>query len=163
VSPRRRRSRRPVRRFDPGPWIGTALTLAVAAGGIGYLASDGGEVVTVERVVDGDTFVTTEGDRVRVLGIDSCERTTPGGPRATAAARELIEGQQVTLGQEPGVDADRYGRELRYVALPDGRDLAELMAAADHTEVYAGRNDASPERVAALRALDGDPTRTCDR
>lgn len=157
-----RRNRRPVRRFDPGPVIGIALTLLVVGGGVAYATGDGGETVVVQRVIDGDTFVTTDGDKVRVLGIDSCERSTAAGPRATAEAETLIARQSVVLTPEPGVDRDYYKRELRYVTLPDGRDFADVMVRADHTSVYAGKNDASSTRVAALQAVDGDPPRACD-
>jgi endonuclease YncB( thermonuclease family) len=118
-----------------------------------------GETVTVTRVIDGDTFVAG-GAKVRVLGIDSCEAGTSGGEQATGTARTMLDGQQVTLRSEPGVDKDKYGRELRYVDLPGGTDFGDLMVGYDHTGVYQGRNDASPEYAAKLRADDADG-RTC--
>jgi len=113
----------------------------------------GGESVTVAKVVDGDTFTLANGDRVRVLGIDSCESDTPGGRDATAAAERLLRGSQVTLTAEPGVDRDRYQRLLRYVVV-DGHDFGEQMVRFDHTGVYAGANDASPAYLATLYASD---------
>lgn len=109
---------------------------------------------TVTRVIDGDTFEVTGAVKVRVLGIDSCESSTPGGARATGAARAAILGQPVGLTAQPGVDVDRHGRQLRYVSYAGG-DFAEMMVRADHTAVYAkGRSDASSAVQARLRSLD---------
>jgi endonuclease YncB( thermonuclease family) len=119
-----------------------------------------GSTTTVSRVIDGDTFVITGGVEVRVLGIDSCEAGTPGGTRATQAARAALLGRSVRLTSQPGVDLDRYGRELRYISTADG-DFAEMMVRADHTAIYSkGHNDASPAVQARLRSLDGNG-RTC--
>jgi endonuclease YncB( thermonuclease family) len=117
-----------------------------------------GQTVTVSRVIDGDTFVAG-GQKIRVLGIDSCEAGTDGGSEATAAAKGLLEGQQVVLRAQPGVDRDRYGRELRYVQTSGG-DYGDYMVGFDHTGVYQGRNDASPAYVAKLRS-DDTTGRTC--
>jgi micrococcal nuclease len=122
------------------------------------VAADDVEAVT--RVVDGDTF-NVGARRIRVLGIDSCESASQAGPVATAQARSLLLGRQVTLTGEAGVDRDRYGRELRYVRLPDGHDFGTVMVAATHTAVYAGHNDANPSYVAPLQATDPNG-RTCD-
>ena len=132
-----------------------APTVSPAAAG-----SSAGTATTVTRVIDGDTFVITGGAKVRVLGVDSCESGTPGGTRATRAAEDAILGQAVRLTTQPGVDLDRYGRELRYVSYSGG-DLAEMLVRADHTAIYTGgRNDASPAVQARLRGLDGNG-RTC--
>jgi micrococcal nuclease len=119
-----------------------------------------GETVTVLQVIDGDSFRLADGHEVRVLGIDSCEAGTPGGTRATQAASAALLGRPVRLTPQPGVDLDRYRRELRYVSTPDG-DFAEMMVRADHTAIYMkGHNDASPAVQARLRSLDGNG-RTC--
>lgn len=121
------------------------------------------EQVVVGRVIDGDSFVVTDGRRVRPMVLDSCERNTPAGPRATADARALLQGRVVTLVREPGApDADRYRRLLRYVTLPDGRDFAEVMLAHDHTGLYLGRSDASRARLERGAAADVD-RRDCTR
>jgi micrococcal nuclease len=140
----------------------TAATSPTAADAVtddASAASDG-STTTVTRVIDGDTFVITGGVEVRVLGIDSCEAGTPGGTRATQAARTALLGRSVRLTPQAGVDLDRYRRELRYVSTPDG-DFAEMMVRGDHTAIYTkGHNDASPAVQARLRSLDANG-RTC--
>ncbi|HWN27789.1 MAG TPA: hypothetical protein VNP37_12550, partial [Actinomycetospora sp.] len=101
-----------------------------------------------------DTFRLASGEEVRVLGIDSCEAGTPGGRRATAAARTRLLAGPVALTAEPGVDRDRCDRLLRYVTV-GGADYASGMVTEDHTAIYtSGRNDASPAVQDTLRRLD---------
>jgi endonuclease YncB( thermonuclease family) len=111
--------------------------------------------VTVSRIIDGDTFELADGRDVRVLGIDSCEANTPGGREATAAAYAL-QGGDVILTTEPGVDTDRYDRLLRYVQVGSAGDFGEYMVRYDHTGVYQGHSDASPEYIQRLYAADLD-------
>jgi endonuclease YncB( thermonuclease family) len=113
-----------------------------------------GERVTVARVIDGDTFELTDGRKVRVLGIDSCEKDTPRGESAIINATTLLLGHApVYLLTEPGVTTDRYGRHLRYVqAGPE--DFGTSMVMYDHTGVYQGDNDASEKYIAWLYEND---------
>jgi endonuclease YncB( thermonuclease family) len=139
--------------------VAEPVTAAPTAPEPGQPAS-GGRTVTVSRVIDGDTFVA-DGQKIRVLGIDSCESNTAGGREATATATSMLEGEQVVLRSEPGVDRDKYGRELRYVeTAPGGSDFGDLMVGYDHTAVYAGKADANPAYVAKLRSDDTNG-RTC--
>lgn len=140
-------------------WATTTVLVASALAVSGCATPTDQEAVTVSRIVDADTFAVGE-RRIRPLGIDSCETNTPGGKRANADAAELLRGQ-VVLAKEPGVDLDRYDRELRYVTV-NGQDYGAIMVARDHTSVYGGRNDAAPEYVARLRELDVDG-RDCSR
>lgn len=110
---------------------------------------------TPRRVIDGDTFELADGTKVRILGVDSCEMSTPAGPDAKDSLEVYTSGTQLELVAEPGVDRDRYGRLLRYVKA-NGTDVGEYMIQWGHTGVYAGRNDASPAYVAELRARDND-------
>ena len=111
-------------------------------------------LVAVARVVDGDTLRLGDGQRVRLLGVDACEASSPQGAAATAAAEGFLDGSAVELGVEPGVDRDRHGRLLRYVSVPGRGDLGEFLVAFPHTGVYQGRNDASPAYRARLEARD---------
>jgi micrococcal nuclease len=77
---------------------------------------------TVERVVDGDTFVLEGGGRVRLLGIDTPETVDSDrpvgcyGPQASVYAKHLLSGRRVRLVYDREL-RDRYGRLLAYVYL----------------------------------------------
>lgn len=68
---------------------------------------------TVERVVDGDTFVCDDGPRVRMLQINTPELDACGGGWAKAALSEIFlrPGTRVRL-EYDSVRGDRYGRVL---------------------------------------------------
>ncbi|MCL2839044.1 MAG: BspA family leucine-rich repeat surface protein [Oscillospiraceae bacterium] len=70
----------------------------------------------VARVIDGDTIVLENGERVRFIGVDAPEVGEPGADEATEFVRELIGGQIIWL-EADGNDTDRFGRLRRYVWL----------------------------------------------
>jgi micrococcal nuclease len=120
----------------------------------------GGQAVHVVRVIDGDTIeVESGGDRetVRYIGIDATEVGSDGEPgecfSAEAAERnaELVLDVTVSLVSDTS-DRDQFGRLLRYVFLPDGRLVNEVLA----QEGYAGAADslADTRYSAALRAAN---------
>lgn len=86
--------------------------------------------VSVAYVHDGDTFQTSTGERVRLLGIDAPEVAHHNvqaeffGEESTRWLRDRIGGQVVTLkpGPEP---VDRYGRTLAWVFDRHGRFVNE--------------------------------------
>jgi micrococcal nuclease len=88
--------------------------------------------VTVKRVVDGDTFETGEGEKVRMIGVDTPESVKPNHPvepygrEASAYTKQLLTGKKVLLrfDVEP---RDKYGRLLAYVYLPDGTFVNEKL------------------------------------
>lgn len=82
-------------------------------------------VMTVKRVIDGDTIEMANGDRVRLLGIDSPERGQMFYEESIDELRKL-EGRTVSLERDSS-DRDRYGRYLRYVFLGDYFVNAELV------------------------------------
>jgi micrococcal nuclease len=102
--------------------------------------------VLVTRAVDGDTLVLENGQRVRLIGIDTPElhdsdklyrdssRTGQDietikalGRRAWEFTKNLVEGKRVRL--EFDVEKyDRYGRLLAYVYLKDGTFLNAKIA-----------------------------------
>ncbi len=95
------------------------------------------------RVVDGDTVdveVAGRRERVRLIGLntpESVDRRRPVecfGREAARRARELLpEGTRIELEADPSQgEGDRYGRLLRYIRLPDGRNFAELMIAEEY-------------------------------
>ncbi len=78
------------------------------------------EFQRVASVVDGDTIVLENGERVRYIGIDAPETSHPThgkqcyGEEAAARNRELVEGKTVRLEKDQS-DRDQYDRLLRYV------------------------------------------------
>lgn len=83
------------------------------------------EKTTVERVVDGDTFITAGGERVRLIGIDTPESVHPSGVveeygiESSDYTKALIEGKTVYMEKDVS-DRDQYDRLLRYVYLEQG-------------------------------------------
>ncbi len=87
-------------------------------------SSQQGVVVTVTKIIDGDTIDTTAG-RIRLIGIDTPER---GDCNYGAASDELAgmisaQNDQVVLVRGGTDDTDRYDRLLRYVDTIGGQDL----------------------------------------
>ena len=89
----------------------------------------------VKRVVDGDTVIMDvdlgfgiwiHDQSFRLLGINTRERSQPGGVEAAAyLATVLRAAPEVTV---TSVKNDKYGgRYDARVALPDGRDLSTLL------------------------------------
>jgi micrococcal nuclease len=94
--------------------------------------------IMVKRAVDGDTLVLENGERVRLIGIDTPEMHESNklyrdaqrsgqdistiqklGRRAYEFTKNLVEGKRVSL--EFDVEKyDKYGRVLAYVYLKDG-------------------------------------------
>ena len=68
----------------------------------------------VRRVIDGDTVVLTDGERVRFIGIDAPEIGEPGADEATDFVREMIDGKTIWL-EADGNDRDRHDRLRRYI------------------------------------------------
>lgn len=82
------------------------------------------EYITVQRVIDGDTILLTDGRRVRYIGVDTPESgrmDTPiecYGKEASEANKKLVEGKQVKLVKDIS-DKDKYDRLLRFVYIDD--------------------------------------------
>lgn len=89
-----------------------------------------GEDATVQRVIDGDSVLLTDGREVRYIGVDAAELESDGpwAQAAKAANIRLVEGRSVRLEQEIS-DTDRYGRLLRHVYVGDRWVNGELVAA----------------------------------
>ena len=79
------------------------------------------ETSRVATIIDGDTFVLSDGRHVRMIGIDTTEPRPKhgGGPEcfsseATARASALLLGKDIVLERDIS-NTDKYGRLLRYV------------------------------------------------
>jgi micrococcal nuclease len=93
----------------------------------------------VQRVVDGDTLLLANGDRVRLLGVDTPETVAPDRPvepfgkAASEFTRRHVERRRIRLGFDKE-RVDRYGRVLAYVYLEDGTMLNEELIRAGLSE-----------------------------
>jgi endonuclease YncB( thermonuclease family) len=76
----------------------------------------------VVRVIDGDTVELADGNRVRLIGIDTPERDQCGYMEASSLLRSLVQDRSVRLVSGARTDTDRYGRLLRYLEM-DGKDI----------------------------------------
>ena len=76
--------------------------------------------MTVTEVVDGDTFYLGNGDKVRMLGINTPESGRPYAQEATDFLTNMILGKEVTLvNDSKNSDSDSYGRLLAHVYVND--------------------------------------------
>lgn len=93
---------------------------------------------TVARVVDGDTIVLDNGEKIRLIGVDTPETKDPRKPvqyfgvEASNFTKQMVEGKKVWIELDQANTAvahkDRYGRTLAYVFREDGKFLnAELI------------------------------------
>ena len=86
-----------------------------------------GTPTKVTRVIDGDTFETETGEKVRLIGINAPEISDIFGQEAKQYLSNLIENKNVDLlSDNISHDRDRYQRLLRYVFL-DGVDINKKM------------------------------------
>jgi len=72
----------------------------------------------VARVIDGDTFMLRTGEYVRLICINTPERTDAGYFEATKFLQQLIENKEVRLEKDIS-ETDKYNRLLRYVYIND--------------------------------------------
>ena len=98
------------KRSHPGNLCDDVARATTRGGAESSVSSRG---VLVQRVIDGDTVVLANGDRVRYIGMDTPERGEPFFDEATEFNRRLVEGRRVRLMKDES-DKDRFGRLLRY-------------------------------------------------
>jgi len=83
------------------------------------------ELVKVDRVIDGDTFVLANGEKVRLIGVDTPETVHPSKPvqyygkEASNFTKKMLEGKRIRL-EFDVQERDKYGRLLAYAYLEDG-------------------------------------------
>lgn len=86
-----------------------------------------GTTTKVTRVIDGDTFVTETGEKVRIIGINAPEISDIFGQEAKQHLANLIDQKIIDLQPDNILnDKDNYSRLLRYVIL-DGIDINKQM------------------------------------
>ena len=97
------------------------IIVLVAAGALYLLRSaslDEGEEHEVSEVIDGDTIRLANGEKVRLIGINTPETGQPYYSDATDKLTELVDGKTVTLKKDKD-NKDQYGRWLRYIYVDD--------------------------------------------
>lgn len=83
-------------------------------------------------VVDGDTIRLTNGDYVRLIGMDTPETVKPGtpvqpyGPQASADLKRMLAGRSSVVLEKDVSNADWYGRLLRFVWIRSGSTWFQL-------------------------------------
>jgi endonuclease YncB( thermonuclease family) len=115
-------------------------------------------VYRVDHVVDGDTIALRNGQRVRLVQIDTPEvffGTECYGRAASAQTKRLLPfGSRVRLFAEPATDrVDQYGRLLRYVVRINGGvnvNLRLVAVGAAAPYFYNGRRGRYAVRVEVL-------------
>ncbi len=76
------------------------------------------DLYMVSEVIDGDTIILSNGDRVRFLGINTPEKGMYFYMESRDVLEIMIQGKDITLEKDVS-DCDMYGRKLRYVFLKD--------------------------------------------
>lgn len=107
------------------------------------------ELYLVTRVIDGDTIeveINGSKEKLRLIGIDTPETVDPRKPvecfgkEASSKMKSLVEGKQVRLEADTSQgDRGKYGRLLRYVFLPDGTFVNDLMIRQGYAYEYTYR------------------------
>jgi endonuclease YncB( thermonuclease family) len=93
-------------------------------------SKDGIERSQVRRVVDGDTVELSNGQKIRMLNIDTPETVKANtavkcyGPEASAFTKKLLSDKMVQLVVDREAN-DQYGRGLRFIFL-DGVDTSNI-------------------------------------
>jgi len=115
------------------------------------------EAAVVKRVVDGDTFETDTGAKVRLVGADTPEthgKVEAYGKEASAFAKRELTGKRVWLFRDVS-ETDRYGRLLRYAFLEgDPVMFNERLV----REGYANVMTISPDVAMAGRFIEAERT-----
>jgi len=115
------------------------LSWSAEAGTLSIISKD--RWVHVARVFDGDTFRTTSGERIRLLGINTPEIAhdrqpeQPIGHEATVRLQQLITGKTVRLSFDQE-RRDDYGRTLAQVYLRDNTWIDVLLVREGLAHVY---------------------------
>ncbi|MBU3896581.1 MAG: thermonuclease family protein [Nanoarchaeota archaeon] len=99
----------------------------------------------VTRVIDGDTFVISTGEHIRIQGIDAPDKNDYYYYEATQRLKELIEFKTVTL-ERDNTNKDRYGRLLRYVYLGNKMIDAQMLEEG-YAKVFIFEADKKYEKV----------------
>lgn len=100
------------------------------------------KALQAKHIIDGDTFITDEGEKVRLLDINTPETSKKGktGQPYSQKAKEkiasLLEGQNITL-KKGATNKDRYGRTLAHVYTNTGVWVNKVLVEEGLAHVYS--------------------------
>ncbi|WP_460467823.1 thermonuclease family protein [Calidifontibacter terrae] len=109
-------------------------------------AASSGTLYRVAGITDGDTikvWIGSTKETIRLLGVDTPESKKPQtavacyAQQATSKMQSLVQSKNVRLvADTTQADRDKYGRLIRYVVLPDGRDVSQELIAGGFGREY---------------------------
>jgi len=110
-------------------------------------------MVLVIDVLDGDTFLTEDGQKLRLLDVDAPELEFCGGKESKKRLEELIENKKISVER---VGTDVYQRSL--VMAYDGNKLINRVMLAEGWGVYGARKIPESEEFKKLqeKAREGE-------
>ncbi|MDP9441338.1 MAG: thermonuclease family protein [Actinomycetota bacterium] len=110
----------------------------------------------VRSITDGDTFVLTDGRRVRLAQVDAPETSECFGTESTGALSALAAGKTVTLRRPPsGPATDRYGRTLADVRVGEV-SVNEAMVRSGGAEWYESFAKEDADLAERLRVAENE-------
>jgi micrococcal nuclease len=115
------------------------LLVVALVGRVATSDSDAQPGRIVKRIVDGDTVTLRDGERVRLLAIDTPERGEPLYKDAGLHLAQLVEGREVRLEFGPR-RRDSYHRLLAHLWLGDTL-ISEAMLASGYARYYPWKDD----------------------
>jgi len=91
--------------------------------------------VTISKVYDGDTITTNNGEKIRIIGIDTPEKGEEYDDQATEMVKDLVLNQKVNIKicENP---RDRYGRTLASIFTKNGKNIAAELLKAGFAKAY---------------------------
>lgn len=109
--------------------------------------------VTGERAIDGDTFETITGERIRLLGIDAPETGMAWADMATEYLESKTTDKKVEISIQTHLPIDAYGRTLAMVYYRD-QNLSVALVAAGLARVFIAEDARyDPTRLLAAEEL----------
>ena len=123
-----------------------------------YLVSEERSVCT--KVVDGDTIYLSNGEKVRLVGVNTPEKGVTGYQASKNFVQKLCLNKEVGINVDDKKYRDKYGRTLA-VVLVDGKNLNEMLLKEGLAEVmYIPPSEFSPYNWAGNNTQTSGSTTT---
>jgi micrococcal nuclease len=123
------------------------LVLIISSGLLYYelvtVAKYSTETFKVTQVIDGDTIVLSDGEHVRLLGINTPEKEQPYYQEAKDYMKELVEGKEVDVENH---GKDKYQRTLAYVYF-NGESVNQKQLFIGYANLYYYGTDEKYEKM----------------